>query len=52
MGQAAGPLVAGVAHDLTGDYQVAMLIFAALGAVAMVLGVLARAPKVQSQSRG
>ena len=34
VGQAAGPLVAGVAHDLTGDYQVAMLIFAALGAVA------------------
>lgn len=52
VGQAAGPLVAGVAHDLTGDYQVAMLIFAALGAVAMVLGVLARAPEIPSHSGG
>ena len=46
VGQAAGPLVAGVLHDQTGNYQMSMGVFAAMGAAAVVLGSLARAPDV------
>lgn len=44
VGQAAGPLVAGVLYDVTGSYQTPMLVFATLGGLAALAGALARPP--------
>jgi OFA family oxalate/formate antiporter-like MFS transporter len=44
-GQATGPLLAGIVHDVTGGYEIALLIFSGMGAVAAVVGLAARAPK-------
>ena len=44
IGQASGPLLAGVMHDVTGTYHAALLIFAGLGCTAAVVGALAKPP--------
>ena len=44
VGQAAGPLLAGVLYDVTGSYQAPMLVFAGLGCLAALAGALARVP--------
>jgi MFS family permease len=43
--QAAGPLLSGYLRDLTGDYTLSLTAFAALAGVAVLLALLARAPR-------
>ena len=44
-GQAVGAVAAGAAFDLTGNYQIAFVAFAILGALTMVMVQLARPPR-------
>lgn len=44
IGQASGPLLAGVIHDQTGGYHTAMLVFAGLGLTAALTGLAAARP--------
>lgn len=44
LAQAAGPLVAGIFHDLTGDYRVALYVFTALALASAVVALAARRP--------
>jgi cyanate permease len=46
LAQAAGPLVSGLLRDLTGDYQLALKVFAALSAVSVIAALAARAPTI------
>ncbi len=45
LSQAAGPLLSGVLHDLTGSYVGALRCFAALAALSVVVALLARQPR-------
>lgn len=45
IGQAAGPLIAGVLYDVSGSYQLSLGAFSVLGCVALVLALLARPPR-------
>lgn len=45
VGQAAGPLLGGVLHDIGGSYQVAFTAFAGFAAAAAVLAACARPPR-------
>lgn len=45
IGQAAGPLIAGVLRDWTGDYHVPLLTFSALGALGVAAALFAKPPK-------
>ena len=44
LAQAAGPLIAGLLHDLTGDYLAALYFFAALAALSAAVALAARRP--------
>jgi MFS transporter, OFA family, oxalate/formate antiporter len=44
VGQASGPLLAGVMHDVTGSYHAALLVFAGLGCCAALVGAMAKRP--------
>jgi sugar phosphate permease len=43
--QAAGPLLSGYLRDVTGDYTASLAVFAALSGLAVLLALLARAPR-------
>ncbi|MEX0695268.1 MAG: MFS transporter [Rhodospirillales bacterium] len=43
--QAAGPLIAGALHDITGTYDVALVTFSVFGFIAAAVALLARPPK-------
>lgn len=44
LGQAAGPLLAGVLHDVSGNYDVGLVVFAVLPATAAIVAFTAAAP--------
>jgi cyanate permease len=45
LSQAAGPLLSGALHDLTGDYLLSLQCFAALAALSVVAAFAARQPR-------
>jgi sugar phosphate permease len=45
LAQAAGPLLSGALHDLTGSYVLALQLFAGLAALSVVAALLARQPR-------
>ena len=45
LSQAAGPLLSGALHDLTGDYVLAFQCFAALAVLSIAAALLARQPR-------
>jgi sugar phosphate permease len=45
LAQAAGPLVAGILHDLTGDYRIALYCFTALALLSAAVALAARHPR-------
>ena len=45
LAQAAGPLLSGALHDLTGSYVMALRVFAGLAALSVVAALLARQPR-------
>jgi len=51
IGGATGPLLAGRIFDVTGSYQLAFLIFAAVGVMALILSLLLRPMVVRNFSR-
>ena len=44
IGQAAGPLLAGVLHDATGNYDLGLTVFTVLSALAAVVALSAKPP--------
>ena len=51
-GQAIGPLVAGVLHDLTGSYASGLAVFAVLSLLAAAVALATRAPHKRRPDRG
>ncbi len=48
--QATGPLLSGYLRDLTGNYTIPLLVFAALSGIGVILALLARAPPTRRLS--
>jgi MFS transporter, OFA family, oxalate/formate antiporter len=51
LSQAAGPLLSGVLHDLTGDYVLSLQCFAGLAALSVIAAFAARQPSPRLASR-
>ena len=49
-GQAAGPLLAGLLHDLTGDYASGLATFAALSLLAAAVALVTPAPRLSGRA--
>ena len=47
LAQAAGPLLSGALHDLTGNYRARLQCFAALAALSILAALAARQPRVR-----